>query len=268
LRREQFSSDDSLLTLAMAARGPEIANTETWQADLKLARELGIRSSIHMGAFPFNGEKRGIAEMSKYGMLGEDLTFVHCCTSCDDELRMAADNGVTVSLGVNVEMNATGLGDVPIDRLLALGLRPSLSGDTETLGSADMFTQMRTALAYYRSYVGGGHSRVANAPETLTTLDVLEFATVQGARANGLSHKVGTIAKGKAADIIMVQTCDVNLMPVIDPVAAIVSGSHPGNVDTVMIDGQILKRGGRLIGVDLEAVRERAKQSQDYLLAE
>jgi 5-methylthioadenosine/S-adenosylhomocysteine deaminase len=268
LRREQFSSDDSLLTLVMAARGPEITNNETWQADLRLARDLGIRSSIHMGAFPFNGQKRGIAEMHKHGLLSEDLTFVHCNTNGDDELQMVADHGVTVSLGVNVEMNATGLGDVPIDRLLAVGLRPSLSGDTETLGSADMFTQMRTALSYYRSYVGGGHSRAANAPETLTTDDVLEFATVQGSRANGLSHKVGTIAPGKSADIIMIRANDVNLMPVIDPVAAVVSGCHPGNVDMVMVDGRILKRDGKLIGVDLDEIRKRAKASQDYLLAE
>ena len=252
----------------MAARGPEIANGETWQADLQLARDLGIRSTIHMGAFPFNGQKRGIAEMQKHGLLGEDLTFVHCNTNGDDELQMMADHGVTASLGVNVEMNSTGLGDVPIDRLLAVGLRPSLSGDTETLGSADMFTQMRTALAYYRSYVGGGHSRVANAPETLTTDDVLEFATVQGAHANGLLHKVGTIALGKSADIIMIRANDVNLAPVIDPVAAIVSGSHPGNVDTVMVEGKILKRDGKLIGVDLDEIRKRAKTSQDYLLAE
>lgn len=268
LRREQFASDDSLLTLVMAARGPEITDGETWKADLRLARELGIRSSIHMGAFAFNGAKRGIAEMDKYGMLGEDLTFVHCSSSSDDELQMVADNGVTVSLGVNVEMNSPGMGDIPFDRLLARGVRPSLSGDTETLGSADMFTQMRSALAYYRSYVGGGHSREASAPETLTTHDVLQFATVEGARANGLLHKVGTIEPGKSADIIMIRSGDINLMPVIDPVAAIVSGCHPGNVDTVMVEGRVLKKDGRLLGVDLADIRERAKASQDYVLAD
>lgn len=268
LRREQFASDDQLVTLAMAARGPEIANTETWQSDLQLARDLGLRSTIHMGAFAFNGAKRGIAEMNRFGSLGDDITFVHCNTSGDDELRMMADNGVSVSLGVAVEMNATGLGDIPIDRLLSVGIRPSLSGDTETLGSADMFTQMRCALAYYRSYMGGGHSRATDAPETLTTRDVLTFATSEGAQANGLSHKVGTIEKGKSADIIMVRATDVNLMPVIDPIAAIVSGSHPGNVDTVMVEGRIVKQGGKLIGVDLDDVRRRAVQSRDFLLAD
>jgi cytosine/adenosine deaminase-related metal-dependent hydrolase len=131
-----------------------------------------------------------------------------------------------------------------------------------------MFTQMRSALAYYRSYVGGGHSRAVNAPETITTFDVLEFATVEGARANGLLHKVGTISPGKSADIIMIRSGDINLMPVIDPYAAIVAGSHPGNVDTVMVEGRILKQGGKLVGVDLADLRQRARASQDYVLAD
>ena len=268
LRRDRFSSDDSLLTLVMAGRGPEIASTETWQADLKLARDLAIRSSIHMGAFAFNGAKRGIAEMNRYGMLGDDITFIHCNSSADDELQMIADNGVTVSLGVYVEMNSPGLGDIPLDRLLSLGVRPSLSGDTETLGSADMFTQMRSALAYYRSYVGGGHSRAVNPPETITTRDVLQFATVEGARANGMLHKIGTIAPGKSADIIMIRLSEINLLPVIDPVAAVVIGCHPGNVDTVMVEGRVLKKDGKLVGIDLADIRRRAHESQHYILAD
>lgn len=268
LRREYFCSDDSLLTLAMAARGPEMASVETWQADLRLARSLGIRSTIHMGAFAFNGEKAAIAQMHRRGMLADDLTFVHCNFSSDDEIKMMADHGVTVSLGVNVEMNSQGIGDLPLDRLLAAGLQPSLSGDTEACGCGDMFTQMRGALGYYRSWMGGGHSRVAGAPQTINTRDVLEFATVAGARAAGVLRKVGSITPGKHADIIMIRAEDLNLTPVTEPVAAVVAGAHPGNVDTVMVEGRILKRHGVLVDVDLKAIRERAKASQRYVLAE
>lgn len=268
IRREILTSDDALVTLAMAARGPEIASDETWMADLAMARNLGLRSSIHMGAFPVNKDKAGIARMQAKGLMGDDLTFVHCNFNSDDELQMMADHGVTVSLGVNVEMNSTGIGDIPFDRLLARGIRPSLSGDTETLGSADMFTQMRCALGYYRSFIGGGHSCACGAPETITTSDVLQFATVEGARANGLLHRVGSIEVGKAADIIMIRMEDVNLMPIVDPVAAVVVGGHAGNVDTVMVGGRILKKDGKLVGVDLAEVRRRAQASQDYILGE
>lgn len=267
LRKGALCSDDGLITLAMAGRGPELAADGVWQADLALARELGIRSSIHMGAFPFNGAKRAITRLAAAGLLGADLTFIHCCCCADEEFKMMADAGVSASLGVNVEQNCQGIGDIPFDRLLAHGIRPSLSGDAETLGCGDMFTQMRQAIGYYRSWVGGGHSRAANAPSTLTSRDALEFATMRGAEANGLVHKIGSITIGKAADIVLINRDDINLTPVADPIAAVVHGAHPGNVDTVMVAGRILKRHGSLTHVGLESVRDRARASQDHILS-
>ena len=266
LRTRYFSSDDQLLTLAMAARGPEMARREVWQDDLRLARELGIRSSIHMGAYARNGTVRAIAQMHDAGVLGDDLTFVHCCFSGADEIAMMADAGVSASLGVHCELNAQGIGDIPFDRLLAVGIRPSLSGDTETKCSGDMFTQMRHAFAYYRSWMGGNHSRVPNAPATLSMRDVLEFATIAGARANGLDHKVGSLTPGKQADIVMIRGDDLNLTPVSDAIGAVVLAAHPGNVDSVFVGGRAMKRRGQMIGVDLDVLRARARASQQYIL--
>lgn len=266
LRTRYFSSDDQLLTLAMAARGPEMARREVWLDDLRLARELGIRSSIHMGAYARNGTVRAIAQMHDAGVLGDDLTFVHCCFSGADEIAMMADAGVSASLGVHCELNAQGIGDIPFDRLLAVGIRPSLSGDTETKCSGDMFTQMRHAFAYYRSWMGGNHSRVPNAPATLSMRDVLEFATIAGARANGLDHKVGSLTPGKQADIVMIRGDDLNLTPVSDAIGAVVLAAHPGNVDSVFVGGRAMKRRGQMIGVDLDVLRARARASQQYIL--
>ncbi len=266
LRRDHFASDDQLLTLAMAGRGPEMAQREVWLADLRLARELGIRSTIHMGAYARNAPVRGIAQMHAAGVLGEDLTFVHCCHSGCDEIAMMADAGVTASLGVHCELNAQGIGDLPLDRMLAVGIRPSLSGDTETKCSGDMFTQMRHAFAYYRSWMGGGHSTVKNAPASLTLRDVLAFATLSGAQATGLAHKVGALAPGKQADLMLLRTTDLNLTPVSDAVGAVVLAAHPGNVDTVFVAGRAVKRNGRMVGIDLEGLRQRALDSQRYVL--
>ncbi|GAC1317315.1 MAG: amidohydrolase family protein [Collimonas sp.] len=266
LREQYFSSDDQLLTLAMAARGPEMAQRDVWLDDLRLARELDIRSSIHMGAYARNGAVRAIAQMHDAGVLGEDMTFVHCCFSAEDEIAMMADAGVSASLGVHCEMNAQGIGDIPFDRLLKVGIKPSLSGDTETKCSGDMFTQMRHAFAYYRSWMGGNHSRIENAPATISLRDVLEFATLAGARANGLEHKVGSLTPGKQADIILIRGDDLNLTPVSDPVGAVVLAAHPGNVDTVFVAGRAVKRHGSMLHLDLDALRQRALQSQQYIL--
>ncbi len=266
LRKQYFSSSDQLLTLAMAARGPEMARREVWLDDLRLARELDIRSTIHMGAYARNGAVRAIAQMHDAGILDDDLTFVHCCFSAEDEIAMMADAGVGASLGVHCEMNAQGIGDIPFDRLLKAGIRPSLSGDTETKCAGDMFTQMRHAFSYYRSWMGGQHSRVKNAPATLTLRDVLEFATIEGARATGLLHKVGSLTPGKQADIVLIRGDDLNLTPVSDPIGAVVLAAHAGNVDTVFVAGQAVKRHGSMVHVDLDALRKRALQSQQYVL--
>jgi len=266
LKTQYFSSDDQLLTLAMAGRGPEMARREVWLADLQLARELDIRSSIHMGAYARNAPVRAIAQMHEAGVLGEDLTFVHCCFSGMDEIAMMADHGVSASLGVHCEMNSQGIGDMPFDRLLSVGIRPSLSGDTETKCSGDMLTQMRHAFAYYRSWMGGGHSQVDKAPATLSMRDVLEFATLAGARANGMAHKTGSLTPGKQADLLLVRATDLNLTPVSDPVGAVVLAAHAGNIDSVFVAGRAVKRHGRMLGHDLAALHARAHASQRHVL--
>ncbi len=267
LRSQYFASDDQLLTLAMAARGPEMAQREVWLGDLRLARELGIRSSIHMGAYARNAPVRGIAQMHEAGVLGDDLTFVHCCHSGCDEIAMMADAGVSASLGVHCEMNSQGIGDIPFDRMLAVGIRPSLSGDTETKCAGDMFTQMRHAFSYYRSWMGGNHSTVSKAPASINCRDVLEFATLAGAKANGMADKTGSLTPGKQADLLMVRANDLNLTPVSDAIGAVVLAAHPGNVDSVFVAGRAVKRHGQMLGIDLDALRQRAADSQRYLLA-
>lgn len=266
IKSRYFSTDDQLLTLAMAARGPEMAQREVWLADLRLARELNIRSTIHMGAYARNGSVKAVTQMNDAGVLGSDLTFVHCCFCSMDEISMMADHGVSASLGVHCEMNAQGIGDMPFDRLLSVGIRPSLSGDTETKCAGDMLTQMRHAFSYYRSWMGGGHSKVANAPPTLSMRDVLEFATLAGAKAVGLDHVTGSLSPGKQADIVLVRSTDLNLTPVSDPVGAVVLAAHGGNIDSVFVAGRAVKRRGRMVGVDLDALRARAAASQRYVL--
>lgn len=265
LRRDVLPGDDGLITLAMAARGPEMAAEGIWQRDLWLARDLGLRSSIHMGAAGRGPRFAAIRQMHAAGLLGPDLTFVHCNTSSDDELQMMADHGVSASLGVQVETVTLAYGDVPVDRLLEVGIRPSLSSDTETKGAGDMFTQMRLLLSLYRAQKTNGHSRTRNTPEMLTTREVLEMATIVGAQANGMAHLVGSLTPGKRADLILIRASDLNLFPVTDPVAAVVVAAHPGNVDSVMVNGRFVKRDGKMLDPAIAGLRSQAAASQRYL---
>src|SRR5262249_51249602 len=92
---------------------------------------------------------------------------------------------------------------------------------------------------------------------------VLEFATVEGARANGLERKVGTLTPGKDADVILLRTDRLNVMPMNNAVGAVVTSMGPQNVDTVLIAGKVVKRGGKLVGVDTSRVARLGREAQE-----
>ena len=92
----------------------------------------------------------------------------------------------------------------------------------------------------------------------LTARRVLELATIDGARSMGLGDVVGSLTPGKRADLIMVDTRAVNLAVLTEPAHLLVEAAQPANVDTVMIDGRIVKRGGRLTTLDVGKVIDDA----------
>jgi cytosine/adenosine deaminase-related metal-dependent hydrolase len=96
----------------------------------------------------------------------------------------------------------------------------------------------------------------------------LEIATMGGARALGIADRVGSLTPGKRADIILVRTTDLNMAPFTDPVHMIVQSTNPSNVDMVMIDGRILKRGGKLIGFDVARIVREANDTAVRVRAE
>jgi 5-methylthioadenosine/S-adenosylhomocysteine deaminase len=256
---EYFSSKDQLLTLALAAPGPEFTDFEVTRDHWKLARESDARITTHVGVGSY-GQEGKLQEFGEAGLLGPDTTYIHCTTLNDAEIQMIVDTGGTVSLASPVEM-MMGHGMPPIQKFLDRGLSPSLSVDVETNVPNDMFNQMRSVFAL---------QRVEAAPEgksPLSTRDVLSCATTEGARANGLEAKVGSLTPGKQADLILLRTDRMNVTPLNDPVTAVVSGMDTGNVDTVMVAGRLLKRHGELLHVDWEAVKRTAAESRDHVVA-
>ena len=96
---------------------------------------------------------------------------------------------------------------------------------------------------------------------------MLEFATIDGAKANGLDKKCGTLTPGKDADIIMLRTDMLNVMPVNIAVGAVVQSMDTSNVDTVFVAGKAVKRGGRMVGIDQARVQRLATEARDRVLA-
>lgn len=263
--KTHFSSNGGLLTLALAPYGPEFTEFEISKSHWKLARDVGARISVHVGVGTF-GKRGKLGEFGRAGLMGPDTTYIHCTTLSDEEIQMIVDTGGTVSLAAPVEM-MMGHGMVPTQKFLDRGLRPSLSVDVETNVPGDMFTQMRSVLALQRALLFSRNlAGEENLPPFLTARDALEFATIEGARANGLDHKVGTLTPGKEADVIMLRTDRINVMPINDPVGAVVWGMDTSNVDTVFVAGRVMKRDGELVGVDLNRVEQLVYESRDYVV--
>jgi cytosine/adenosine deaminase-related metal-dependent hydrolase len=263
LRKQYFSSEDQLLTLALAAVPfpPEVA-ISSW----KIAREVGARITVHVGVGRF-GKRGDVQKLGDAGMLKDDVTYIHACTLSDAEWNLIKDTGGTISLAGYVEM-IMGHGTPPIQKCLDMGIRPSLSVDVETSVPSDMFTQMRTTFSLQRNDVlVRALTDDKNLPTLLRTRDVLEFATIEGARANGLDGKIGTLTPGKQADIIILRTDHLNVLPMNGAVGAVVTSMGPGNVDTVLIGGKVMKRNGRLVGVDINKVSRLAYQARDRVVA-
>jgi cytosine/adenosine deaminase-related metal-dependent hydrolase len=263
VQQQYFSSDDQRVTLAMALRGPQFATLDVTEHDLRLARELGLFITMHAGDGEW-GRSRPITQLRERGLLGSDITYVHCNTLADDELADIADSGGTASIAPDIEMQM-GHGWPATGRLLQHGVRPSLSIDTCVSNGGHMFGTMRATLATQRAIdnqVPGASDRPA---VTLTSEDVLSFATIEGARACHLDHKVGSLTVGKQADIVIVDATDLGLTPLNNPVGQVVYAAHPGNVETVLVAGQVVKRDGRLCGTIGQRARDLGIEARDHI---
>ena len=266
VRETYFPSDQGLLTMALATRGPGFCVDDVVKAEWGLARELGIPITVHVAMGRLAGRFDMVKRLNGMGLLGPDTTYIHCCYLSDEEWRLLADSGGTVSIAPQVEVQM-GHGWPPVMKALEHGLRPSLSIDVVTTVPGDMFTQMRCAFGCERARVNAACWEAnTEVPETmLTARQMLEMATVNGAHVAGVEDRTGSLTPGKKADVVVIDATALNVAPVIDPVAAVTLSADVSNVETVIINGKIHKRGGKLLA-DLEKARRLVEASRDYLV--
>ena len=247
LRKTRFASDDALVTLGLAILGPHYSTYDVAVSDFKLAREFGLIASMHCAG----AEARtpdGWDRLRADGLLGDNNNIVHGNDLSDEQLKFMLDRGVSFSLTPESEM-VQGHGFPITGRLRKLGAQPSLGVDLESGMSGDMFTVARIALATQRAIDNAESKRVTGklpATSTITTREALEWITLEGARMLKLERRIGSLAPGKQADLIMIRADDLNMWPVHQPVPSIVSQTSVANVANVMIAGQWKKWQGQL----------------------
>lgn len=268
VRSKVLDDDDGLVTMGMAARSPHLLTHDVMVHDWNLARELGLRITVDggLGGGLWSGRHHPIRLLRDAGLMGSDTTYVHCNNLEEDEYTAIAQSGGSVSMSPCAEMHV-GHGLPATGRCLAAGIRPSLSLDYVTAVGGDLFGTMRSTLATERGLLAreafDGGKGVG--PWELRTGDVFEFATHRGAVALGMERRIGTLAVGKQADIVLLSTASFRLSPVNDPVASIVLHAGPADVDTVMVAGRIVKRCGRLVRSDATRIRNELIAARDRL---
>lgn len=253
LQRSYFNSRDQLLTLALAAG-----------LDVRLfaaAREAGVPAVLHM-----RNDSAALLALGRAGVLRPGDEFIHCTNLTDDAWRLIGDTGGHVSLCPQIEMSM-GHGTPAIQQALDHGLRPSLSSDHSVAIAPDFFTIMRTAFAFQRMQVfARRRNGEQNVPPLLTCRDVLEFATLQGARCGNLDGKIGTLAPGKDADLLLLRADRISLWPVNNAPGTVVNLINPGHVEAVLIAGKVRKWRGSLVGVDMPRAMRLAEEARNAVM--
>ncbi|HEX5419391.1 MAG TPA: amidohydrolase family protein [Gammaproteobacteria bacterium] len=255
-RRWSDYANGGLLSLGLAWRSPgQGAISDIARTEHEAARGLGLPISVHANNFP--SAAGGIAALAREGFLGPELQVIHAIWTTPAEIEALAQSGTAVSLSPFTEMRF-GFGMPTTCELLDAGVCVGLSVDTPALsGNADMFGIMKA--------IQNIANARAHSEYRLPARRVLELATIEGARSMGLQDEIGSLVPGKRADLIMVDTRHINLAVLTEPAHMLVEAVQPANVDTVIIDGRIVKRAGRLTALDAGRIVDEAREANQGL---
>jgi cytosine/adenosine deaminase-related metal-dependent hydrolase len=241
-----------LLSIQAAILGPHYSTLDVAMHDFRMAQELGLIASMHQGGGPARTPD-GWQRLEAAGLLGDQVNIVHGHALDDAQLRHFCELGMSFSAAAESEMSQ-GHGHPLTGRLRRFGRAPSLGVDLESVLSGDMLTQARIALGIQRSLDNVAHREEHGTippTSTITTREALAWVTVEGARMLRQEHRLGSLAPGKQADLVVIRAGDLNMQPVHDPVSSVVLQASLANIDSVMVAGCWKKRGGRLLDVDL-----------------
>jgi len=234
------------MSIGGAARGT--LTIEMARQDWGGARSLGLPITLHTsGPSP-------IKQLDEAGLLGPDVQLVHPLLTTPEERAILKARGVSYAMApVGEARRPSSVGVIQLGELLEAGVKVSLSTDHTTNYNCDPFVAMRILFALHQHRIGN--------KIPLTVKRLVQLATLDGAVDLGLAEKTGSLTPGKRADIMLVRTTDINMTPVGDPYEALVSLAQPTNIDTVIVDGRILRQAGKFTALDHAKVVRDAQEA-------
>ncbi|HUI98483.1 MAG TPA: amidohydrolase family protein [Xanthobacteraceae bacterium] len=252
-RLKKEIGSDPMLTLGINSRNvdgnlggtrgaidPAMAKKE-WSA----ARELGLPITLHTSG------SGAIKLLNEAGLLGPDLQLVHPLNTDAADWAALAKHDVRYSVSPLGEAGRSG--EMQFPEIMQAGVKVSLSIDNVTAERCDCFACMRMLQTINRHRTGGKFK--------LTTRKLVEMATIDGAEDLGFADRTGSLTPGKRADLILVRTDEPHMGDIGDPYDALVQLAQPSDVDTVVVDGRILRRNGAFTALDYGKLLADAAQS-------
>jgi 5-methylthioadenosine/S-adenosylhomocysteine deaminase len=267
LRKGRFASNDGLITFGLAILGPYYSTYEVTRTDTVLAREFDLIASMHVGggkSMVPDGFERLLGEQ----LIGPKFTIVHGNDIAPATITRLVEQGTTFTVTADIELQM-GYGDPLTGILHGLGSPISIGTDVEPAVGSDMFTCMRLTLQHERNRgIIEALGKTGSRPDKLavTCRDALSWATTDAAKIAGLERRIGSLTPGKQADILLLRADDMNMVPMRDVVGCVVMQAGTANVDTVMIAGRVVKRGGKMLAAGLADKMTALRRSGDRIL--
>jgi 5-methylthioadenosine/S-adenosylhomocysteine deaminase len=199
---------------------------------------------------------RNIEYLDRTGLTGSHVVLAHCVHLDENEMDILARTATHVAHCPSSNLKL-GSGFAPIPEMMRRGISVSLGADGAPCNNRlDMFTEMRTAALIQKALHGA---------DTLPALVVLRMATINGARALGLDKEIGSIEKGKRADLILINTDRLHTTPHPEPISTIVYAAEAGDVETAIIDGRVVMRERELLSLNEREVLSAARESAELM---
>lgn len=237
-------TNDGLISLGIALRTMPQGSLASVTRECEFARQSHIPLTIHSGGS--NGQSGTIGLLQSAKLLGPDMQVINPTKWDEPSYEWIAASGAHVCISPFSEMR-TSFRFNPLLDLLKHEIPVSLSMDTAAVtGNNDMFALMHVLID--SQFVR------ADKADAVTPMQILELATMGGARDLGLADSIGSLTPGKRADLILIRAGDLNIAPLGDPATAVVRSAQPYNVDTVIVDGRFMKRGGRIVAFNADGV--------------
>ena len=260
---EQYLNN-ALVQTNFAPHAPYTVGDDAFERMRVLADELDVQIHIHLHETKTEVEasidrcgKRPIERMDDLGLLSTSLNAVHMTQLTDREIQLLAERGVSVVHCPQSNLKLAS-GFCPVARLLAAGVNVALGTDgAGSNNDLDMFSEMRTAALLAKG--------VAEDAAVVSAEDALAMATINGARALGLAHRVGSLEVGKSADMIAVDLSDPASQPVYHPISQLVYSVSRDQVSDVWVAGESLYAEGQLSRDNQAEILERAVAWQQRL---